>query len=141
MIQMSMGDKDIISLYPFFSSRTLLRFPPSNRISSSKNPENYVRGTLHQNSQAPLHSFFFFPVSFNSSEIISQKWVKGGAISGSALKLSDQQWTSGELFISTSPSGHIFIDRECSRELEFSQDLWEVILGGETLFPSIQGRF
>jgi len=48
---------------------------------------------------------------------------------------------SGDLFISTSSSGHVFINREGSRELELAEDLWEVILGGKTFLPSIQGGF
>jgi hypothetical protein len=48
---------------------------------------------------------------------------------------------SGDLFISAPSSGHIFINREGSRELELAQDHWEVILGGKTFLPSIQGRF
>ncbi len=48
---------------------------------------------------------------------------------------------SGDLFISTSPFGHVFINREGSRELELAEDPWEVILGGKTFLPSIQGGF
>jgi hypothetical protein len=48
---------------------------------------------------------------------------------------------SGDLFISASSSGDIFINREGSRKLELAEDLWEVILGGKAFLPSIQGGF
>jgi hypothetical protein len=49
--------------------------------------------------------------------------------------------TTGDLFISTSSSGHVFVNREGSRELELAKDLWEVIFGGEPILPSIQSGF
>jgi hypothetical protein len=48
---------------------------------------------------------------------------------------------SGDLFISASSPGHIFINREGSRELELAEDFGEVILGGKAFLPSIQGGF
>jgi hypothetical protein len=48
---------------------------------------------------------------------------------------------SGDLIISASSSGHIFIEAESSGEMELSEDLWEIVLGGQTFFPSIQGGF
>lgn len=47
---------------------------------------------------------------------------------------------SGDLFIAASSSGHIFIDRESSGELEFVQDSWEVISRSVMLLPSMDGR-
>jgi hypothetical protein len=48
---------------------------------------------------------------------------------------------SGDLFISASSPGHVFINREGSRELELAKDPWEVILGSKPFLPSIQGGF
>jgi hypothetical protein len=62
---------------------------------------------------------------------------------GSGFDIEDSalESISGDLFISASSSGHVFIDREGSRELELAEDLREVILGGKTFLPSVQGGF
>jgi len=44
---------------------------------------------------------------------------------------------SSDLFISTTSSGHEFIEAKGSRELELAKDLRKIILGGKTFPPSI----
>jgi hypothetical protein len=46
-----------------------------------------------------------------------------------------------DLFKSATPSGHIFIDREISDELELGEDSREIVLRSQTLFPPIDGGF
>jgi len=60
---------------------------------------------------------------------------------GFDIKDSHLDGISGDLFITASSSGHIFINREGSRELELAEDIREIVFGGEALFPSIHGRF
>jgi hypothetical protein len=60
---------------------------------------------------------------------------------GFEIEDSDFNRISSDLFVSTSSLRHVFIETEGSRELELAEDLGEIVLGGETLFPSMQGRW